>query len=219
VMLSGGDVRRIHGTWRVVAYVDEQLSRRFDAAAAATAAGAATAATTAPAASAAGAAATPTALLAAAARLPSPAFAIPPVSAAVVACAAASSRRGAGGAPSAVSMAAGVFDARPAGRPMLLAVSRALGDLAFKTPQRVVSCVPHVHTRLLDDRDRFLVLASDGLWDVLSDADAVQLASDALQLARPGSGTPPAQQAADALIARARKRGTSDNTTVLVVVL
>ena len=61
------------------------------------------------------------------------------------------------------------------------------------------------------------VLASDGLWDVLSDAEAVQLASAALQLARPG--TPPAQRAADALLSRAQKLGTTDNTTVLVVVL
>ena len=49
------------------------------------------------------------------------------------------------------------------------------------------------------------------------DAEAVQLASDALQLARPG--TPPAQRAADALLSRAQKLGTTDNTTVLVVVL
>ena len=107
--------------------------------------------------------------------------------------------------------------AAPSGRPMLLSVTRALGDLAFKTPRRLVSCVPHVHARTLEERDRFLILASDGLWDVLSDAEAVQLASDALQLARPG--TPPAQRAADALLSRAQKLGTTDNTTVLVVVL
>ena len=112
---------------------------------------------------------------------------------------------------------AGAVGPRAVGRPMLLSVTRALGDLAFKSPRRLVSCVPHVHTRVLDERDRFLVLASDGLWDVLSDVEAVQLASDALQLAHPG--TLPAQHAADVLMSRARKLGTSDNTTVLVIVL
>ena len=130
---------------------------------------------------------------------------------AVVACAAASSRRGGGACGS------GAPGAAPSGRPMLLSVTRALGDLAFKAPRRLVSCVPHVHARALEERDRFLILASDGLWDALSDAEAVQLASDALRLARPGA--PPAQRAADALLARAQKLGTTDNTTVLVVVL
>ena len=215
VLQSGGDtaVRRVSGAWRVVAYVDELLGRRFDAAAAAAAAADSAAATSAAAsAPASSAAATAPAPLLAAAPL---ALALPPVSAAVVACAAASSRRGgACGSGAAAGAAAG---AAPSGRPMLLSVTRALGDLAFKTPRRLVSCVPHVHARTLEERDRFLILASDGLWDVLSDAEAVQLASDALQLARPG--TPPAQRAADALLSRAQKLGTTDNTTVLVVVL
>ena len=223
VLHRGGDVRRVGGAWRVVAYVDELLGRRFDAAAAASAAAAAPPA--APAAAPPPAASTPAAAAAASARASSAAAtpaapllaaapiasAIPPISAAVVACAAASSRRGGGACGS------GAPGAAPSGRPMLLSVTRALGDLAFKAPRRLVSCVPHVHARTLEERDRFLILASDGLWDALSDVEAVQLASDALRLARPGA--PPAQRAADALLARAQKLGTTDNTTVLVVVL
>jgi len=227
VLQGGGDVRRISGAWRVVAYVDEQLGQRFDAAASIATAASAASAVTADSAAATSAAASAPAPSAATAPAPlsaaaAPFCATPSVSAAVVACTAASSRRagaGAGAGAGASGAGAGASGAATvtSGRPMLLSVTRALGDLAFKSPRRFVSCEPHVHARTLDERDRFLILASDGLWDVLSDAEAVHLASDALQLARPG--TPPAQQAADALLSRAQKLGTTDNTTVLVVVL
>lgn len=59
---------------------------------------------------------------------------------------------------------------------------RSLGDLDFKEPQRFVECDPDV-TRLLllPARDTFVVLGSDGLWDVLSDTDAVITAATALR--------------------------------------
>lgn len=61
--------------------------------------------------------------------------------------------------------------------------SRSLGDLDFKEPQRFVECEPDV-TRLLllPKRDTFVVLGSDGLWDVLSDTDAVITAATALKV-------------------------------------
>jgi len=63
-----------------------------------------------------------------------------------------------------------------------LAVSRSLGDLDFKEPARFVECEPDV-TRLAlqPHKDRFVILGSDGLWDVLSDTDAVLTAVAALQ--------------------------------------
>uniref|UniRef100_A0A383WM94 PPM-type phosphatase domain-containing protein n=1 Tax=Tetradesmus obliquus TaxID=3088 RepID=A0A383WM94_TETOB len=63
-----------------------------------------------------------------------------------------------------------------------LAVSRSLGDLDFKEPYRYVECEPDV-TRLplQPRRDTFVVLGSDGLWDVLSDTDAVITAAAALK--------------------------------------
>jgi serine/threonine protein phosphatase PrpC len=60
---------------------------------------------------------------------------------------------------------------------------RSLGDLDFKEPARFVECDPDV-TRLplQPHRDSFVILGSDGLWDVLSDTDAVLTAAAALRV-------------------------------------
>jgi len=54
-----------------------------------------------------------------------------------------------------------------------LAVSRALGDFQFKDAGRApeatkVTSLPDVSVHARDDRDQFLVLACDGIWDVMS---------------------------------------------------
>jgi len=63
------------------------------------------------------------------------------------------------------------------------AACRSLGDLDFKEPARFVECDPDV-TRLAlqPHKDRFVILGSDGLWDVLSDTDAVVTAAAALKV-------------------------------------
>jgi serine/threonine protein phosphatase PrpC len=50
---------------------------------------------------------------------------------------------------------------------------RSLGDLDFKEPGRYVESEPDVGAVALRPGDAFLVAGSDGLWDVMSDADAV----------------------------------------------
>jgi hypothetical protein len=63
------------------------------------------------------------------------------------------------------------------GRPAAgLAVSRSLGDAQFKEPLPLVSCDPDVSVTLLRPGDTLLILASDGVWDVLSDQDAAEVA-------------------------------------------
>jgi serine/threonine protein phosphatase PrpC len=58
-----------------------------------------------------------------------------------------------------------------------------LGDLDFKEPYRYVECEPDVKRLVLQPhRDTFVVLGSDGLWDVLSDTDAVITAAAALKV-------------------------------------
>lgn len=99
-------------------------------------------------------------------------------SAATIAASAAAAAAIAKGAATTAKPSAATPSTRPPPRskdakPMRLAVTRALGDLPFKAPCQLVSCVPHVHARRLDSRDRFVILASDGLWDVLSDVEAV----------------------------------------------
>ena len=57
-----------------------------------------------------------------------------------------------------------------------LAVSRSLGDLEFKEPRMLVERRPDVGCCILKPEDAFVVLASDGLWDVLNDQEAVDIA-------------------------------------------
>jgi len=106
-----------------------------------------------------------------------------------------------------------------AGRSVLwgLAVSRAFGDILMKEPQRygvpgatgaLVIANPEIGVYDLNPaEDRFLVLACDGVWDVLNDDDAVSVCADENK----------ADLAAHALIRRAFEIGSDDNITALVV--
>merc|ERR1712232_557149 len=99
-----------------------------------------------------------------------------------------------------------------------LAVSRAFGDLLLKEPHKygctsvtgeLVTAVPELHSfELHPTKDRFLVLACDGVWDVLGDDDAVAVCVEH------SSG---ADLAAHALIRRSFEIGSDDNLTALVV--
>ncbi|KAI8463922.1 MAG: phosphatase 2C-like domain-containing protein [Monoraphidium minutum] len=111
-----------------------------------------------------------------------------------------------------------------------LAVSRSLGDLDFKEPYKYVECEPDVlrmPMRPLQPSgagDTFVILGSDGLWDVLSDEDAVACAKSALQTFRAGDGKAAggdaeAKAAANALLEESLRRGTADNVTVVIMLL
>lgn len=99
-----------------------------------------------------------------------------------------------------------------------LAVSRAFGDLLLKRPQNygcstttgdLVTAVPEIHIQDLHHiQDRFLIIACDGIWDVLGDSDAIAVCADA---SRPGL-------AAQALVRRAFEIGSDDNLTALVLI-
>lgn len=99
-----------------------------------------------------------------------------------------------------------------------LAVSRAFGDLLLKEPERygcagvlpggLVTAVPEIRVVDLNPlEDRFLILACDGIWDVLGDDDAVAVCS--CQAA--------ADSAAMALVRRSFQAGSDDNLTALLV--
>jgi len=115
-----------------------------------------------------------------------------------------------------------VFTPGPAnfgGRSVLwgLAVSRAFGDLLMKEPQRygcsgatgeLVTAVPEIHVYDLHPaEDRFLVLACDGVWDVLGDDESVAVCIEHRS----------ADLAAKALIRRSFEIGSDDNLTAVVV--
>lgn len=58
-----------------------------------------------------------------------------------------------------------------------LAMARAFGDFCLK--EYGVISVPEFSHRILTERDKFIVLASDGVWDVLSNEEVVEIVSSA----------------------------------------
>ncbi|KAL8467028.1 hypothetical protein ACS0TY_035925 [Phlomoides rotata] len=85
----------------------------------------------------------------------------------------------------------------------VLAVSRAFGD---KLLRPYVSAEPEIKEEEIDGVD-FLIIASDGLWNVLSNKDAVNIVQD----------IPDAEAASRKLVEEAFAKGSSDNITCIVV--
>ncbi|KAF8658052.1 hypothetical protein HU200_059516 [Digitaria exilis] len=88
-----------------------------------------------------------------------------------------------------------------------LAVSRAFGDASMKP---WVTCDPEVTRRRLTPDCRFLVVASDGLWNKVSCQEAV----DAVVA---GTTSSSSVGSCKELVALARSRGSRDDITVMVV--
>ncbi|TFK75447.1 protein phosphatase 2C [Pluteus cervinus] len=86
----------------------------------------------------------------------------------------------------------------------VLAVTRSLGDSSMK--EFVVGAPYTTETALCED-DEFLILACDGLWDVVGDQGAVDLVR----------GIQDAQVASRKLLDHALSHHTTDNVTVLVI--
>merc|ERR1711939_229485 len=87
----------------------------------------------------------------------------------------------------------------------VLAVTRALGDSYLKD---LVTGHPYTtETVIQPDQDEFLILACDGLWDVCSDQEAVDLVRNVHD----------PQQASKALVDHALARFSTDNLSVMVV--
>jgi len=85
-----------------------------------------------------------------------------------------------------------------------LAITRALGDIPMK---EFVISHPYTTETRLNTTDTRLILACDGIWDVLSDQEAV----DVIQ-----SFDDP-QVAAEQLLKESLKRGSTDNLTAMII--
>eukprot|EP01018_Ginkgo_biloba_P019533 Gb_23929 [translate_table: standard] len=86
----------------------------------------------------------------------------------------------------------------------VLAVSRAFGNRLLK---RFVVAEPEIQEEIIKDDVEFLVIASDGLWDVISNEDAVSLVKS---IEDP-------EAAARKLTETAFAKGSADNITCVVV--
>lgn len=91
-----------------------------------------------------------------------------------------------------------------------LAVSRAIGDRGLK---EFVVADPEIISRMLCAEDEFLVVASDGLWDFVTDQDCVDMTTRILVDHSPSS----LERAAKNLVQIACERGSSDDVSVVVV--
>lgn len=114
----------------------------------------------------------------------------------------------------------------------VLAVTRSLGDFIFK---RYVIAHPHVSRTEIsttqlpccpnntdmdenDNGDQFVIVACDGLWDVMTDEEAVAIVFEYCAVSRdPDEMKHKRKTAADHLVTLSLQRGTSDNVTVVVV--
>ncbi|KAF0919546.1 hypothetical protein E2562_029772 [Oryza meyeriana var. granulata] len=103
----------------------------------------------------------------------------------------------------------------------VLATSRSIGDYYLKP---YVIAEPEVTVMDRTDKDEFLILASDGLWDVVSNEVACKIARNCLS-GRAASKYPEsvsgstAADAAALLVELAISRGSKDNISVVVVEL
>jgi serine/threonine protein phosphatase PrpC len=109
-----------------------------------------------------------------------------------------------------------------------LNLSRSLGDHHLK---HIISAQPDVSEREISPQDEFVILATDGLWGVMSDAQAVSAVQQFMQADAAltpqllsGHRTPQhihslAARAADHLAALALQQGSQDNVCVLILML
>ncbi|EST06040.2 Protein phosphatase 2C (PP2C)-like domain protein [Kalmanozyma brasiliensis GHG001] len=86
----------------------------------------------------------------------------------------------------------------------VLAVTRSLGDSAMK---EFVVGSPYTTETVLSSEDSFLIIACDGLWDVIEDQEAVNLIRDEQD----------PQAASQKLLEHALNEFSTDNTSVMVV--
>lgn len=86
-----------------------------------------------------------------------------------------------------------------------LAITRALGDLELK--QYGVSCVPDYDEFEVTEQTKYMIVASDGLWDVCEDQQAIELCKAKIS----------AKEMARELVQYSLNNYSRDNISVLVL--
>ncbi|XP_047050876.1 probable protein phosphatase 2C 21 [Lolium rigidum] len=97
----------------------------------------------------------------------------------------------------------------------LLAMSRSIGDFILKSnglsaTEQMVTCNPDVRTVDITDDTEFLLIASDGIWDILSSQGAVDFVHQKL-----ASGTTDLRTICEGLLSHCFR--SRDNSTVILV--
>ena len=98
-----------------------------------------------------------------------------------------------------------VFDGRVYGQ---LMITRAFGDHSLKSCG--VSAVPYINKHIInEDNDKYVVIASDGVWDVVEDEHVYSLSQNARNT----------EELCKMIINTAVKNGTKDNISCIVIKL
>lgn len=98
----------------------------------------------------------------------------------------------------------------------VLAVTRSLGDSYVKN---LVTGSPFTTATEITDEDEFLILACDGVWDVISDDAACKFVQDIFRTQREKAQPEDPAYASKKLCQYAIDKATTDNVTVMVVKL
>ena len=97
-----------------------------------------------------------------------------------------------------------VFGGRVFGQ---LAVSRAFGDFSLKTYG--VCAIPYITKTYIEDNDSYIVIASDGIWDVIDDDFVYKLSLNIFS----------SEELARAIVSNALSLGSMDNISCIVIKL
>merc|ERR1711920_614239 len=89
-----------------------------------------------------------------------------------------------------------------------LAMTRSLGDLCFKRPTALSMPEPEVKVLPITDKDSFLVLANNGIYNVLSNQEVVECA---------GRYWDDPEEAGKNIVRTAFQKGSDENLTALVI--
>lgn len=105
-----------------------------------------------------------------------------------------------------------------------LAVSRAFGDFEYKSngalpvTEQAVVATPEIRMHARNkDRDMFLVLACDGVWDVMSNDEVGDFVVKHVRDMTGGDSEDILPKAGDMLVNECLRRGSTDNMTVVLV--
>ena len=102
-------------------------------------------------------------------------------------------------------------------------MARAFGDIEFKNRKKVESeeekeftgpphsCEPEVKTIAIDPDDEFMVLACDGLWDVMSSQEVITCIKESLIRKKS------LQESLNVVFKEAMDRNTIDNVTIILI--
>lgn len=90
----------------------------------------------------------------------------------------------------------------------ILAISRGFGDFDLKNKGLI--CEPHVTKKLIDHSLRYCIIASDGVWDVLSLEDVTKIANE---------NKNNFSNIAKIIVETAKEKGSEDNISCIVIEL